>query len=482
MKSRKSVLLTALCLVLASVLLLSERAHALDAGRIHEEAMALLQAGKYEESIRKYAELIREDPDDMIALYNVACACSLLGKLEHAVGFLERSAEAGYIDFEHMLEDTDLDAIREEEGYKRILENRETYIRRAEENREGHYRKKFGDRYNYEKDDKYRILFISNSDERTRASLLGALRRYSEALWRDFFVYKPTYTITVLIPRSREDYIKDFGGRPQAAGFYNHASHTLTVNLASGTGTMIHEWTHALHYGDMEGLKQRHPIWIVEGFGSLYEQCTIRDDGTAVGLPNWRLPALQSALKNQPAKRLSWKTVMDPKSKAFKDRKTIGMAYAVARYVFYYMQEKKVLRKFYKIYRERYEEDPTGAKFMEEILGKKIDEIEKEWEPWVLGIKYDRGPVPQRQPKVRLGVYLETAEGGVGVSGVVEGSAAEKAGIRSGDVIVEVEGKAVRRTLDILQALMDRKPGDKVKLKLLRDGEKKEVEVVLDPR
>ena len=146
------------------------------------------------------------------------------------------------------------------------------------------------------------------------------------------------------------------------------------------------------------------------------------------------------------------------------------------------MQEKKVLRRFYKTYRERYKEDPTGVKFMEEIFGKKIGEIVKEWEPWVLGLRYERAPRPRVQPKVRMGIYLATAEGGVGVSEVVEGSAADKAGMAAGDLILEVDGKAVTRTLDLLRALLDKKPGDRVKVKYRRDGEEKEVELVLDPR
>jgi C-terminal processing protease CtpA/Prc len=55
-------------------------------------------------------------------LYNLACGYSLLDQKEKAVSFLRESVEAGYSDFQHMESDTDLDNIRNTDGYKRIAE------------------------------------------------------------------------------------------------------------------------------------------------------------------------------------------------------------------------------------------------------------------------------------------------------------------------------------------------------------------------
>jgi hypothetical protein len=57
----------------------------------------------------------------------------------------------------------------------------------------------------------------------------------------------------------------------------------------TGSGTIAHEFTHALHFADMEALGQTHPIWEREGLGSLYEEPEPREDGL-FGLVNWRLP------------------------------------------------------------------------------------------------------------------------------------------------------------------------------------------------
>ena len=71
---------------------------------------------------------------------------------------------------------------------------------------------------------------------------------------------------------------------------------------------------------------------------------------------------------------------------------------------------------------------------------------------------------------------------GVYVAGVNEDSGAEEAGIKVGDVITEVDGKPTKSS-PVLQEMIARKnPGDKVRVKFLRNGEENEVEVTLKNR
>jgi S1-C subfamily serine protease len=48
------------------------------------------------------------------------------------------------------------------------------------------------------------------------------------------------------------------------------------------------------------------------------------------------------------------------------------------------------------------------------------------------------------------------------VAEVVRGGAAQKAGVREGDVIVSVDGRAARGPRDVADAVQRRKPGDRV--------------------
>jgi predicted metalloprotease with PDZ domain len=85
-----------------------------------------------------------------------------------------------------------------------------------------------------------------------------------------------------------------------------------------------------------------------------------------------------------------------------------------------------------------------------------------------------------------LGVSLEEEtehpEGGARVTEVVEGSPAEEAGLRAGDIIQGFDGNRIRGPVSLTERIRERKPGDRVSLKLVRDGNASEVEVELGER
>lgn len=70
-------------------------------------------------------------------------------------------------------------------------------------------------------------------------------------------------------------------------------------------------------------------------------------------------------------------------------------------------------------------------------------------------------------------------EAGVIVIEVVPDSPAEDAGIRAGDVITGIDGEQVDEPGDLLAELRANDPGDRVELRLLRNGEEETVEVEL---
>lgn len=55
------------------------------------------------------------------AYYNFACTYSLLGNKTEAISNLEKSIKAGYYNYSHILEDSDLDNIRNEEKFKSLI-------------------------------------------------------------------------------------------------------------------------------------------------------------------------------------------------------------------------------------------------------------------------------------------------------------------------------------------------------------------------
>jgi S1-C subfamily serine protease len=59
-------------------------------------------------------------------------------------------------------------------------------------------------------------------------------------------------------------------------------------------------------------------------------------------------------------------------------------------------------------------------------------------------------------------------DAGVLVESVQDDSPAEKAGLRVGDIVLSVDGKDVTSSMDLRQALRDKKEGDSVRLDILR--------------
>ena len=71
---------------------------------------------------------------------------------------------------------------------------------------------------------------------------------------------------------------------------------------------------------------------------------------------------------------------------------------------------------------------------------------------------------------------LSSAEG-VYILEVVKGGAAEKAGVKKGDVLLAIDGAAVKDGAAVQVKVNSFHPGDKATLKIVRDGKEKEIEV-----
>lgn len=78
-----------------------------------------------------------------------------------------------------------------------------------------------------------------------------------------------------------------------------------------------------------------------------------------------------------------------------------------------------------------------------------------------------------------LGVLSAKTEKGVVINKVLDTSSAKRAGLEKGDIITKVNDKEISSPEDLRTAIQSYKPGDKVSIDYLRDGNKKSVKVVL---
>ncbi|NRA29680.1 MAG: Do family serine endopeptidase [Parvularculaceae bacterium] len=86
------------------------------------------------------------------------------------------------------------------------------------------------------------------------------------------------------------------------------------------------------------------------------------------------------------------------------------------------------------------------------------------------------------EPQIRAAVGLDEGVGGALIADVNEGSPAEKAGLKAGDIVIEIEGQEVASATDLTRKVGSYQPGEKVKMKAFRDGRERSFNVTLDKR
>jgi Zn-dependent M28 family amino/carboxypeptidase len=87
--------------------------------------------------------------------------------------------------------------------------------------------------------------------------------------------------------------------------------------------------------------------------------------------------------------------------------------------------------------------------------------------------------------KVRFGAMpgnYDDSEPGIAIAGVTPGGSAETAGIQTGDRLLRWEGQKIVGVMEWMEFMVKHKPGDKVKVGVVRNGEEITIEVTLQAR
>jgi hypothetical protein len=183
--------------------------------------------------------------------------------------------------------------------------------------------------------------------------------------------------------KSYRRYAKElFGDNPDTPFGYCSDTHAaLIMNIGTGGGTLCHEIVHAFIASNFPAC----PAWFNEGLASLYEQCGSRD-GRLVGFTNWRLAGLKKEIRagNLPA----FKTLLTTTSYQFYNMRK-GNNYAQARYLCYYLQERRLLVKFYHAFRQDVRGDPSGYQTLQKVLNERdMEDFKERWEEWVQELRF----------------------------------------------------------------------------------------------
>jgi hypothetical protein len=230
------------------------------------------------------------------------------------------------------------------------------------------------------------FVVVGEGTQKDLARNAQTVRWAADILEKDFFARRPALILDVFLFDTAESYehgVKKLTGESPTTpyGFYSRANKGLFMNIATGGGTLVHEIVHPYVEADFPSA----PPWLNEGLGSLFEQSAERD-GHIVGLTNWRLAGLQKSLAKDGVPAFKDLAALDTEAFYADDS---GTHYAEARYLLYYMQEKGLLRDFYKAFRAGRAKDPTGYATLVKALGEKdMADFQKRWTQFVAKLRF----------------------------------------------------------------------------------------------
>lgn len=435
--------------------------------KLHRSVLDHFKKKDYKGALAACRRILQSHPDDPTALYNAACACAQSGDKPKALDHLREAVEAGFVDFAHIEQDTDLESLRKEAAYRELFARKTDYIQQASKKtverlttalaKKGiateRYHSLFDEARNF-------VYFHAKSDEEI-AEVRRSLEAYADCQWRDLFQNKPRRPLFIVL-LTAADSPKVF--RRGIGGMFNPGAMTLfcsdmPVHKLLRMSVVTHEFTHALHYADMGARHQQHPIWLIEGLATLFESSD--RDGTVVPRHNHRLVAAQQAARD--GRLLSWPALMKLNHMQFMMR--AQLAYAQARYMLFYMHEKGLLKRFYDEYtaKENYARDRSAIDSFQVVFGKPIEEVERDWKAWLL---------KQRVPDVPfLGVQTKDQDGRLVVVRVVPKGPAAKAGVLKDDAIVALDGRPIDSQARLLEAIAECAVGEEIDVEVARGEE-----------
>lgn len=86
-------------------------------------AQLYTESGQITNGLKMDRKLVRLEPNNPLAHYNLACSLALKKRKKEAVESLQKAIDLGYRDFAWMTEDPDLTELAEYEPYRKLIVN-----------------------------------------------------------------------------------------------------------------------------------------------------------------------------------------------------------------------------------------------------------------------------------------------------------------------------------------------------------------------
>jgi len=456
------------CLIIVLGVLSCTITHAQQEGRsapaLERRILNSFADGDYEAALGLIEPYLADHPNDVVMLYNAACAYCLLNQPERGATYLLRSVQSGFRDLDQIVNDADLESIREHPKYKVVVERLQSRAARRANDALNRWRSTYGtENYRYERDEERRIAYATALDRTSHDEMRQMLQEEADHLKATLFDVEMRSYVLIAVPTPSDgDRIFD---ADNIGGIYEHSRRRLIARDIGGA--LRHEFVHALHYAHMDRLRQKHPLWIQEGIASLFEDYTLNGDGTIKFHPNERHNVVRGLAKAGQLR--SWSTLFRFNDDEFMDH--ASRHYPQVRSIFEFIADQDKLACWYESLIEHYEDDRTGALAFRACFNLPLDDIERAWRRWVL----ERPPVDLsiQYGDAALGIESRPrgSNDGVLITRVLPGSAAAVSGLEVGDVVVAVDDRPTRSLTELQTIIASRSIGESVSIRARRNQE-----------
>jgi tetratricopeptide (TPR) repeat protein len=441
------------------------------AADLSRRASDLIDAGQLSQAESTLRQSLALVPAQPTRLYNLACVLAGEGKTADAMTALEQATDAGFTDFTILSHNHTLAPLRQLPRYPALLARKDQIVHHAAGIAVSALRRELGDQYLYDADEQHKLVFAVALDRPALEMLKRDLLTIESAEEREVFSHPPDEFIRIVIP-TEPDFSR-LAPTPHLGGDYDDTTRTA-VSMRLGQ-FMTHEFTHALHAADQHALGQVHPVWLSEGLASLYESAEI-DESQLIAHDNTRLKYVRGAAKSGTLPSLNQLVRMNRED--FNARP--NLTYGEASYLLRYLQEAGQLKSFYDAYTAAFGTDASGAIALAQSTQLTLSDLQKTFEKWI----EDRpDPLTAARPGgPMLAVGTADAIDGVRITSVLAGGPAALAGIRTGDILVAMDGKEMRDRAAMEMLLAPHEADQQVSVRLRRGKDYTETMVTLGKR
>lgn len=436
------------------------------------EAQRLLGESRWAEAIDEFDTILRSRPTDVESRYGRVVALAQVGDADAAIAGLAEAIRLGFTDFHRLERDRRLAPLRANGEFLAIIDGwRDLLDTRADVNEES-LRRLFGAGHVVERDPRLRLLYSSAWRDETfglaRREIETVAQWAADALFDEYTVTdsaenpKPDPWVSVIIPTPERfaAMMIALGAGPNVGGLYDQDRGQL---ICRDIGPSLrHEFLHVLHWRLLTRLGQSHPDWIMEGLGALVEDFDLAADepGGVRPAPSWRTNVAKRLLEIGQLTPIEDLARMDRAT--FRGRRP-NAQYAQARALMLYVFERGALGEFFRAYVAGWGDDPTGLDALESALGEPIGAIERGFRAWLADLPLVAEEITPGMASLGVVVIAGRGDGPV-VDEIPAGSPARAAGLRAGDVLLSVDGRATATMLDLVRVLSQHDPGETVEI------------------